>query len=172
MRGVHKSHFDNAVWRRLGTHRRREIRQFLEPIPRPNPSGPLRSDIPLRIAPRKEPAPHGAALVSAKTSQGGSNPPGGLRRLSIHASQDVLAAGCDEPDSAIASGLEINRKTVMLWGRFAEQGLESLREPAPWQGRELIYRPERIKVIVDATRDQAEGNWKGLVGDRLMCNLA
>jgi hypothetical protein len=42
---------------------------------------------------------------------------------SIYASQDVLAAVCDEPDSPMASGLGINRKTVMLWGgRFAALG--------------------------------------------------
>jgi len=67
-------------------------------------------------------------------------------------SRIVLAAASGEPDSAIASELGINRKTVMLWrGRFAEQGVESLWEIAPGRGRKPIYGPEKIKAIVNAT---------------------
>src|ERR1700683_1696333 len=64
----------------------------------------------------------------------------------------VLAAGRGESESAIASGLEINRKTVRLWReRFAEAGLKSLWEIAPGRGRKTTYGPERIKAVIDAT---------------------
>jgi len=67
-------------------------------------------------------------------------------------SRIVLAAAAGQSDSAIASQLEVNRKTVILWrARFAEQGTPSLWEVAPGRGRKPTYGPEKIKAIVDAT---------------------
>jgi DNA-binding CsgD family transcriptional regulator len=64
----------------------------------------------------------------------------------------VLAAGRGESEAAIASALEINRKTVRLWReRFAEEGLRSLWEIAPGRGRKATYGPERVKAVLDAT---------------------
>ena len=51
-------------------------------------------------------------------------------------SRIVLAAAPGQSDSAIATQLEINRKTVMLWrGRVAEHGLEHVWAIAPGRGR-------------------------------------
>ena len=48
----------------------------------------------------------------------------------------VLAAARGESEAAIASALEINRKTVRLWReRFAEQGPKGLWEIAAGRGR-------------------------------------
>lgn len=67
-------------------------------------------------------------------------------------SRIVLAAAAGQSDRAIASQLEINRKTVILWrARFAEQGTPGLWEVAPGRGRNPTYGPEKIKAIVDAT---------------------
>src|SRR5579863_6453826 len=64
----------------------------------------------------------------------------------------VLAVGRGESEVAIASELEINRKTVRLWReRFAEEGLKSLWEIAPGRGRKATYSPERVKAVLDAT---------------------
>src|ERR1700677_3991996 len=64
----------------------------------------------------------------------------------------VLAAGQGESEAAIASALEINRKTVRLWReRFVQEGLKSLWEIAPGRGRKATYGPERVKAILDAT---------------------
>src|SRR5271170_1692735 len=64
----------------------------------------------------------------------------------------VLAAGQGESEAAIASALEINRKTVRLWQeRFAEEGLRGLWEIAPGRGRKATYGPERVKAVLDAT---------------------
>ena len=64
----------------------------------------------------------------------------------------VLAAGRGESEAAIASSLEINRKTVRLWReRFAEEGLRGLWEIAPGRGRKATYGPERVKAVLDAT---------------------
>src|SRR5271154_1508367 len=64
----------------------------------------------------------------------------------------VLAAGRGESEAAIASALEINRKTVRLWReRFAEEGLRGLWEIAPGRGRKATYGPERVKAVLDAT---------------------
>ena len=64
----------------------------------------------------------------------------------------VLAVGRGESEVAIASELEINRKTVRLWReRFAEEGLKSLWEIAPGRGRKAPYGPERVKAVLDAT---------------------
>src|SRR5271154_1532267 len=64
----------------------------------------------------------------------------------------VLAAGRGESEAAIASALEINRKTVRLWRkRFAEEGLKSLWEIAAGRGRKATYGPERVKAVLDAT---------------------
>ena len=59
--------------------------------------------------------PRGTALVSAKTSQEGSDPPGGFDASFTYASRDFLTAACDQSNSAIATGLGINRETLMLW---------------------------------------------------------
>src|SRR5580698_2410450 len=64
----------------------------------------------------------------------------------------VLAAGQGESEAAIASALEINRKTVRLWReRFVQEGLKSLWEIAPGRGRKATYGPERVKAVLDAT---------------------
>jgi len=64
----------------------------------------------------------------------------------------VLAAGRGESEAAIASALEINRKTVRLWReRYAEEGLKGLWEIAAGRGRKATYGPERVKAVLDAT---------------------
>jgi transposase len=64
----------------------------------------------------------------------------------------VLAAGRGESEAAIASKLEVNRKTVRLWrGRFARDGLSGLWEIAAGRGRKAIYDADRIKAVIDAT---------------------
>jgi transposase/transcriptional regulator with XRE-family HTH domain len=64
----------------------------------------------------------------------------------------VEAASQGRSDSAIASELEINRKTVILWRkRFAQQGLSSLWQIAPGRGRKPTHGPDKIKAVVDAT---------------------
>jgi transposase len=64
----------------------------------------------------------------------------------------VLAAGRGESEAAIASSLEINRKTVRLWReRFAEEGLRGLWEVAAGRGRKATYSLERVKAVLDAT---------------------
>ena len=64
----------------------------------------------------------------------------------------VEAASQGRPDSAIASELQINRKTVILWReRFAQQGLSSLWQVAQGRGRKPTYGPVKIKAVVDAT---------------------
>ena len=64
----------------------------------------------------------------------------------------IIAAGRGEPEAAIASRLEVNRKTVRLGReRFAQHGLTSLWEIAPGRGRKAIYGPDRIKAVIDAT---------------------
>ena len=64
----------------------------------------------------------------------------------------ILAAGRGESEVAIASALEINRKTVRLWReRFAEEGLKGLWEIAAGRGRKATYGPDRVKAVLDAT---------------------
>jgi DNA-binding NarL/FixJ family response regulator len=64
----------------------------------------------------------------------------------------VLAAARGESETAIASELEVNRKTVRLWReRFSKEGLRSLWEIAPGRGRKATYGPERVKAVLDAT---------------------
>jgi transposase len=64
----------------------------------------------------------------------------------------VLAAARGDSEAAIASELEINRKTVRLWReRFLLRGLQSLWEIAPGRGRKATYGPDRIKAVIDAT---------------------
>ncbi|HUZ95638.1 MAG TPA: IS630 family transposase [Edaphobacter sp.] len=64
----------------------------------------------------------------------------------------ILAAGSGETETAIASALQINRKTVRLWrDRFTTQGLQALWEIAPGRGRKPTYSPNRVKAIIDAT---------------------
>jgi transposase len=64
----------------------------------------------------------------------------------------VLAAARGESEGAIASELEINRKTVRLWReRFLQGGLKGLWEIAPGRGRKATYGPGRVKAVLDAT---------------------
>lgn len=64
----------------------------------------------------------------------------------------VLAVGCGESEAAVASALQINRKTVRLWReRFAAEGLKGLWKIAPGRGRKATYSPDRIKAVLDAT---------------------
>jgi transposase len=64
----------------------------------------------------------------------------------------ILAAADGQAESAIATQLGTNRKTVRLWrSRYGERGLEGLWEIAPGRGRKPTYGPEKIKAIVDAT---------------------
>jgi len=64
----------------------------------------------------------------------------------------VLAVACGESEAAVASALQINRKTVRLWReRFAAEGLKSLWEIAPGRGRKATYSPDRIKAVLEAT---------------------
>jgi transposase len=64
----------------------------------------------------------------------------------------VLAAAEGESADAIATRLEINRKTVMLWrARFEHEGLAGMWKVAPGRGRRPTYGPDRIQSIVDAT---------------------
>lgn len=67
-----------------------------------------------------------------------------------------------QSNSAIASGLGINRETLMLWeGVCGGRPRKSVELSAAWGGK-LIYGLEKIKIIVDAIRDQAEENLQGL----------
>src|SRR6195952_4335175 len=64
----------------------------------------------------------------------------------------VLRAGRGESESAIASELEINRKTVRLWReRFSQAGFPGLWGIAPRRGRKATYGPDRVKAVLDAT---------------------
>ncbi len=64
----------------------------------------------------------------------------------------VLAAGRGEPEMAIASKLDVNRKTVRLWReRFQQDGLKGLWEIAPGRGRKATYTPDKVKAVIDAT---------------------
>jgi transposase len=64
----------------------------------------------------------------------------------------VLAAGQGQSEVAIATRMNVNRKTVRLWRkRFATQGLPSLWEIAPGRGRKPTYSPDRVKALIDAT---------------------
>jgi len=72
----------------------------------------------------------------------------------------VTALAQGETESAVASKLDINRKTVRLWRqRFVAEGLNSLWEIAPGRGRKATYGPERIKAVIDATlQSKPKGN--------------
>jgi transposase len=64
----------------------------------------------------------------------------------------VLAVGRGKSEAAIASEMDVNRKTVRLWReRFAAQGLSSLWEIAPGRGRKATYSAEQVKAVIDAT---------------------
>src|ERR1017187_2112623 len=64
----------------------------------------------------------------------------------------VLAAGCGEAETTIASALSVNRKTVRLWrDRFTTQGLQGLWEIAPGRGRKPTYSPNRVKAVIETT---------------------
>src|SRR3954451_11196440 len=75
----------------------------------------------------------------------------------------VLAVAGGESEAAVASALQINRKTVRLWReRFAAEGLKSLWEIAPGRGRKAWYGPDRIKAVLDATlqsEPQGQTHW-------------
>src|ERR1700722_8482340 len=64
----------------------------------------------------------------------------------------ILAAGRGESELAIASELEVNRKTVRLWrDRFLQEGLNGLWEIAPGRGRKATYNSDRVKALLEAT---------------------
>ena len=64
----------------------------------------------------------------------------------------VLASARGDSEAAIASQLEINRKTVRLWReRFQQGGSKGLWEIAPGRGRKATYSPDRVKAVLDAT---------------------
>jgi transposase len=64
----------------------------------------------------------------------------------------VLASVRGDSQAAIASELEINRKTVRLWReRFQQGGSKGLWEIAPGRGRKATYSPDRVKAVLDAT---------------------
>jgi transposase len=64
----------------------------------------------------------------------------------------ILAAARGESESAIASDLRVNRKTVRLWReRFSREGLNGFWEVAPGRGRKATYGLDRIKAVIDAT---------------------
>ena len=75
----------------------------------------------------------------------------------------IFAAARGETEAAIASRLEVNRKTVHLWReRFAQEGLTSLWDIAPGRGRKAMYGPDRIKAVIDATlqsKPQGSTHW-------------
>ena len=75
----------------------------------------------------------------------------------------IFAAAHGETEAAIASRLEVNRKTVHLWReRFAQEGLTSLWDIAPGRGRKAMYGPDRIKAVIDATlqsKPQGSTHW-------------
>ena len=60
------------------------------------------------------------------------------------------SAGCSE--TAIATELSLNRKTVRLWkDRFSSGGLSGLWEIARGRGRKPTYTAEQVKSMIDAT---------------------
>jgi transposase len=64
----------------------------------------------------------------------------------------ILAASRGKPEGAIATELDINRKTVRLWcERFVAQGPPGLWEVAPGRGRKATYSAEQIQAVIDAT---------------------
>jgi transposase len=75
----------------------------------------------------------------------------------------VLAVAGGESEAAVASALQINRKTVRLWReRFVAEGLKSLWEIAPGRGRKAWYGPDRIQAVLDATlqsKPQGQTHW-------------
>jgi transposase len=63
-----------------------------------------------------------------------------------------LAAAEGKSDYEIATQLNANRKTVMLWrARFEQDGAKGLWKVAPGRGRKATYGPEKIQSIVDVT---------------------
>jgi len=67
-------------------------------------------------------------------------------------SRIILAASHGKSEGAIATGLNVNRKTVRLWcERFVAQGLPGLWEVAPGRGRKATYSAEHIQAVIDAT---------------------
>src|SRR3954452_21247753 len=75
----------------------------------------------------------------------------------------VLGSWRGESEAAIASELEINRKTVRLWReRFLQGGLYVLWEIAPGRGRKATYGPDRVKAVLDATlqsKPKSQTHW-------------
>src|SRR6202790_3025015 len=64
----------------------------------------------------------------------------------------VLAASHSKSEAAIATEMNVNRKTVRLWReRFVAKGLPGLWEIAPGRGRKATYDAERIKAVINAT---------------------
>ena len=75
----------------------------------------------------------------------------------------VLASARGDSEAAIASELNINRKTVRLWRqRFQQGGAKGLWEIAPGRGRKAIYSPDRVKAVLDATlqsKPEGQTHW-------------
>jgi transposase len=64
----------------------------------------------------------------------------------------VVACADRRSELAIATELNINRKTVRLWReRFLEKGLAGLWDVAPGRGRKPTYSQEDVKRVIDAT---------------------
>src|SRR5215472_12136373 len=64
----------------------------------------------------------------------------------------VLLASQGQSDLAIASTLNINRKTVIVWRqRFQQQGLAGLWKVAPGRGRKPRFSPDQVKAVVNTT---------------------
>src|SRR6202051_445782 len=64
----------------------------------------------------------------------------------------VLLAGLGKAEAAIATEMNVNRKTVRLWReRFDAEGLPGLWEIAPGRGRKATFGPDRVKAVIDAT---------------------
>lgn len=64
----------------------------------------------------------------------------------------ILAAGRGKSEAAIASEMNVNRKTARLWcERFVAQGLAGLWDVAPGRGRKATYSGEQIQAVIDAT---------------------
>ena len=65
----------------------------------------------------------------------------------------LLAAAEGHSDSAIATELKVNRKTVSLWRkRFTREGLAVIWAVAPGRGRKPLYGPHRVQSLVETAR--------------------
>jgi transposase len=63
----------------------------------------------------------------------------------------VLLAGSGEANHAIAQGIGVNRKTVILWrGRFRESGIAGLKDSTR-PGRKVKIAPRMVRRVIDMT---------------------